>query len=134
MIKQWDTVRVGWDVSRWNEKLAQHFDDSEWVVGAQGTWNGTGWDATLAGVWQLFLDDIGSWATGYRPTMVRFTIVGDAAVSIAVQDDISGILSISSPYLRGDFVPLSFAATDGFKVAMSSLAAYTVTNIEFLQG
>ncbi|GAG06880.1 unnamed protein product, partial [marine sediment metagenome] len=48
-------------------------DNTYWTV-AQGTWNGSGWDAAPGkSGYGLQLNELGSWNLGFRPTKIRVT-------------------------------------------------------------
>jgi len=57
------------------------FDNTNWQVNPSepyGSWSGSDWDLTShpdqpGGDWELNLTDIGTWASGFRPTKFRMS-------------------------------------------------------------
>ncbi len=132
---KWDSSKSKWDTGE--EQWDQHFDNTEWVETAPGAgfWNGTQWEAENQGpFWGIILDDIATWAVGYRPTKCRITFIGVASIgSLAIQDDAAGTLAGVSNYVSLNEITLTFGANDGFKITASGPpSVFYITNIEFL--
>ncbi len=132
---KWDSVKSKWNTGE--DVWVSHFDDTEWEptgVGF-GFWNGTQWESEFNDPnWSLVIEDIATWASGYRPTKMRLTWTGPATIdSFVMQDDIGGVISLEVDIVSLGEIDLTFAATDGFKITMGGNdSQFLITNIEFL--
>jgi hypothetical protein len=113
-----------------------HFDNTDWSVFGKGTWSGSQWDATTGkGGYGVFLDQLGTWVNGYRPTKIRITHTAGVGVDIDIQlEDSNGDNIVNFvPAATGQEIDITFGSYDIMTLFMyGSANAFSVTNIEFL--
>ncbi len=116
---------------------ASYYDNTDFEGGYLGTWNVDRWDAEEdRGDYILFIDVIGDWYEGYRPTSVRVTFTGGATLSVFSEGGMTAI--IDGSYTSGEEITLDW--TDD--VDLSSIffgdypagSPFSITNIEWFGG
>lgn len=127
------------------------FDDTFWVeFDGISSWSGSAWVAPMVDGDYSQLKDIGSWASGYRPTSVRLTLSVSSAVNVQVlvrdstNTDLVTPTTIALTTTPTQFTfPLTFATDDLLKIALNTGAGITTgtpaswtltwSDIEFLE-
>jgi len=116
----------------------QKWDDSYWnTVYGQGEWvPGVGWYSGVGGGQIEIRDETRTWADGYRPTHIRFTISGATSLtSISIRDKYSSELVEVLGYASETPIEIPWASTDGFEIVLydEDEGDWYITNIEFLE-
>ena len=120
-----------------------HFDNTKWQlwnINPKGIWDGSKWNSeNNSGYEYIFIEPIGSWATGFRPTICRVTHTqaGDPSTfaDLAIADvdyATDGFNNYVSMTEASIYVNMT---KDIFLLQLSRPsggAAYSITNIEFL--
>jgi hypothetical protein len=122
-----------------------HFDNSDWEIDTQGSWDAgnSEWDSQYwpPGIEILSITEIGSWASGYKPTKIRITFTGATDTAFSLKDISSNVIcskgsGIDLSYTSGEEIECDFGSGQGdiyrLEVQAGQGADFSVTNIEFL--
>jgi hypothetical protein len=121
-----------------SEVWSSYFDNTKWSGLNNTTWSGTQWDSWDGGPGGhiLWIEDISTWTSGYRPSKVRLTFntTGYTLFGLTIQDSNGDfILNISDP-VSGEEYDLTFGSFDIDELILNRFgAAIGLTNIEFLE-
>jgi hypothetical protein len=109
---------------------APNHDDTYWTPTDNISWNAGGWWDAAGGDGRL--DAIGGWQTGFRPTKIRITAIGDnisGNIYDANNDDICAFSTDGAEY------DITFGSYDiSHMWFYSFLKDADITNIEFYTG
>lgn len=117
-------------------KWVSILDNTKWQDGgakATFTWNVGGWWEWAGAPGTGYLEAIGTWADGFRPTMVRVTYSGTLPSELQVVDDTLTVVGSDGYYHSGsaiEFIP--FLSNDIFQLRFNVWDSdLNITNIEF---
>ena len=102
--------------------------NSHWTGALDMAWTGTQWD----NIGWPFISEVGTWASGFRPTYIRVTHTVTGNYNLKLYDSV-GIIAQQNNYVSGTPVPITFAATDITGLYFENANAdLLVSSIEFV--
>ena len=113
-----------------------HFDNSDWNP-IYGTWDGSEWDSELDEFELIILQELGSWASEYRPTKIRITFTDVASVALEIVDTDGNTIGSDATYSSGQELDIDFdeyALDLDYIQIVDSTTSFSITNIEFDEG
>lgn len=108
--------------------------DAYWIAAYGASWNPGGW-WDVPGTAVVILQDVGFWAVGFRPTMIRMTYSGGNTVTFFGRDATPSTIWTQGSYASGASVAITWGAEDLYELRwnINKGPAAQITKIEFLE-